>query len=74
MVDPLHVITPDDVQLKENLHFEVPPMSIIDRSVRHLRGKDIKSVKVVLNQTTCDVIWQREDHMNELYPNLFETA
>ncbi|MCI69764.1 hypothetical protein A2U01_0091027, partial [Trifolium medium] len=23
--DPSHVITPDDIQLKENLSFEVPP-------------------------------------------------
>lgn len=49
MVDPSHVITCDDVQLKENLSFEVPPMSIADRSVRHLRGKKIKLVKVIWN-------------------------
>lgn len=47
MADPSHVIAPDNVQLKENLSFEVPPMSIVDKCVRHLRGKEIKLVKVI---------------------------
>jgi len=41
MDDPSHIIMPDKVKLKENLSFEVPPMSIEDRSMKYLRGKEI---------------------------------
>jgi hypothetical protein len=42
MADPSHVITPDAIQLKENLSFEVPPMSIGERSTKLLRGKEVR--------------------------------
>lgn len=71
MADSSHVIAPDDVQLKENLSFEVPPMSIGDRSVKYLRGKEIRLVKVIWNQATGDATWEREDKMRELHPTLF---
>lgn len=54
MTDSSHVIALDDIQLKENLSFEVPPMSIGDRSVKYLRGKEIRLVKVIWNQATGD--------------------
>ena len=73
MADSSYVITPDDVQLKENLSFEVPPLSIADRSVRYLRGKEIMLVKVIWNQTTGNGTWEREDRMKELYPDMFVT-
>jgi hypothetical protein len=71
IADTTHVIAPDDIQLKENLSFEVPPMSIGDRSVKYLRGKEIRLVKVIWNQTTGDATWEREDKMKELHPTLF---
>lgn len=71
MADSSHVIAPDDIQLKENLSFEVPPMSIGDRSVKYLRGKEIRLVKVIWNQATGDTTWEREDKMRELHPTLF---
>lgn len=71
MTDPSYVITPGDVQLKENLSLEVPPMSIADRSVKHVRGKEIKLVNVIWNQTTYDATWEREDNMKELHSDLF---
>jgi len=74
MADPSHVIRPNDVQLKENFSFEVPPISISDRSVKFLRGREIPLVKVIWNQTTGDTTWEREDRMRELYPNLFESV
>ena len=47
MADSSHVITPDDIQLKDNLSFEVPPISIGDRSTRLLRGKEIPLIKII---------------------------
>ena len=48
-MDPSHVIEPDDIEMKDNLTFEVPPMKIEDRSVKNLRGKEIPLVKVIWN-------------------------
>ena len=47
--DQSHVIEPDDIEMKDNLTFEVPPMKIEDRSVKNLRGKEIPLVKVIWN-------------------------
>jgi hypothetical protein len=41
MDDPSHIIMPDKVELKENLSFEVPSMSIEDISEKYLRGKSL---------------------------------
>ncbi|MCI25454.1 hypothetical protein A2U01_0046645, partial [Trifolium medium] len=45
ILDPSHVIMPDDIQLKENLSFEVPPIKIADRKTKRLRTKEIPLVK-----------------------------
>jgi hypothetical protein len=74
MSDPSHVITPDDIQLKENLSFEVPPMRIGEKSTKLLRGREISLVKVIWNPKTGDATWEREDQMKKLYPNLFDTS
>ena len=63
--DPSHVIVPDEVQLKEDLSFEVPPIRIDDRRIKQLRGKEIPLVKVIWNPTTGDTTWEREDKMRE---------
>jgi hypothetical protein len=60
--------------LKDNLSFEVPPISIGDRSTRLLRGKEIPLVKIIWNQKTGDATWEREDQMMRLYPDLFATV
>ncbi|XP_073225754.1 uncharacterized protein [Cicer arietinum] len=54
MVDPPHIITPNDIQLKDNISFVIPPLSIGDRTTKHLRGKEIVLVKVIWDQTTGD--------------------
>ncbi|KAK2362677.1 hypothetical protein QL285_087718 [Trifolium repens] len=52
--DPSHVITPDDIQLRDNLSFEVPPIKIADRKMKRLRTKEIPLVKVIWNEATGD--------------------
>ncbi|KAK2436442.1 hypothetical protein QL285_021436 [Trifolium repens] len=69
--DPSHVITPDDIQLKENLSFEVPPVKIADRKMKRLRTKDIPLVKIIWNEATGDATWEIESKMKEQYPELF---
>ncbi|WJX45504.1 hypothetical protein P8452_32379 [Trifolium repens] len=69
--DPSHVITPDDIQLKENLSFEVPPVKVADRKMKRLRTKDIPLVKIIWNEATGDATWELESKMKEQYPELF---
>jgi hypothetical protein len=69
--DPSHVITPDDIQLKENLSFEVPPVKIADRKMKRLRTKEIPLVKIIWNEATGDATWELESKMKEQYPELF---
>ncbi|MCI79551.1 hypothetical protein A2U01_0100822, partial [Trifolium medium] len=66
-----HVITPDDIQLRENLSFEVPPVKIVDRKIKWLRTKEIPLVKVIWNETIGDATWELESKMKEQHPELF---
>ncbi|KAK2401008.1 hypothetical protein QL285_050644 [Trifolium repens] len=70
--DPSHVITPDDIQLRDDLSFEVPPIKIADRKMKRLRTKEIPLVKVIWNEATGDTTWELESKMRELYPSLFD--
>ncbi|MCI34987.1 hypothetical protein A2U01_0056208, partial [Trifolium medium] len=69
--DPSHVITPDDIQLRENLSFEVLPVKIADRKMKRLWTKEIPLVKVIWNEATGDATWELESKMKEQYPGLF---
>ncbi|XP_073226994.1 uncharacterized protein [Cicer arietinum] len=71
MVDPSHIIMLDDIQLKKNIYFVIPPLSIGDRTTNHIQGKEITLVNVIWDQTTGDATWELEEKMRELYPNLF---
>ncbi|XP_058784492.1 uncharacterized protein LOC131659297 [Vicia villosa] len=72
--DPSHVITSDDIQLKENLSFEVPPLKIGDKKIKRLRNKEILLVKVIWNEATGDATWELESMTKEQYPELFNTV
>ncbi|CAJ2651612.1 unnamed protein product [Trifolium pratense] len=69
--DPSHVIKPDDIHLKENMSFEVPPIKIADRKMKLLRTKEIPLVKVIWNEATGDATWELESKIKEQYPELF---
>ena len=47
MVDPTHVLKQDDVQVREDLTMGVGPVRIMDYQVKQLRGKEIRTVKVL---------------------------
>ena len=71
--DPSHVIREDDVQLKDNLTFDVAPVRIEDRRVKQLRNKEVPLVKVIWNQATGDATWELEEKMREQYPEFFQS-
>lgn len=47
MIGPSHIIMPYDICLKKNILFEVPIISIVDRSIKYLREKKIMLIKVI---------------------------
>ncbi|XP_050909712.1 uncharacterized protein LOC127123545 [Lathyrus oleraceus] len=73
ILDPSHVIQLDVVQVIENLTVETLPLRIEDREVKHLRDKEIASVKVSWGGSIGgSVMWELESHMRESYPELFQ--
>jgi len=47
VADPTHVLEQDDVQVRENLTLGVGPVIILDSEVKQLRGKEIRTVKIL---------------------------
>ena len=47
VTSPDHVLEADDVHVREDLTIPVGPVRILDSQVKHLRGKEIKTVKVL---------------------------
>ena len=52
--DPAHVLEAEDIQIREDLTVEVPPIALEDRKVEERRGKAVSLVKVIWNQRTGD--------------------
>src|ERR1044072_9337457 len=71
MADESHVLEQNNVELRDNLTMEVPPIKIVDRSIKRLRNKEVPLVKVIWNQATGDATWEVEDKMRESHPELF---
>ena len=46
------------------------PVQILDSQVKKLRGKEIKTVKV-LWEITQEMTWEMEDRMRQSYSHLF---
>lgn len=54
MIEPSDFITLDEIQLKENLCFEVPSMNIGEITTKLLKGNNVSLVKVIWNQGSGD--------------------
>ena len=62
-----HVLESYEVQVREDLTMPVGPVRILDAQVKQLRGKEIRTVKVLWDEMT----WEMEDLMRRSYPHLF---
>jgi len=71
VADPSHVLELDDIQIREDLTVNTGPVRILDSQVKRLRGKEIKTVKVLWDETTQEMTWEMEDRMKQSYPYLF---
>ncbi|XP_058741178.1 uncharacterized protein LOC131613535 [Vicia villosa] len=75
VLDPLHVIQMDDIQVRDNLIVEASPMRIEEREMKQLRGKEIALVKVSWGGPAGEsLMWEREDQMRESYPLLCQSG
>ena len=54
MFDPAHVLEVEDIQIREDLTVEVPPIALRDSKVEERRGKVVSLVKVIWDRRTGD--------------------
>ncbi|WMV09499.1 hypothetical protein MTR67_002884 [Solanum verrucosum] len=67
-----YIIKWDSIVLDKDLQYEEESIAILDRDVRKLRTKEIKSVKVQLKHRPIEeATWETERDMQDKYPQLF---
>jgi len=71
IASPDHVLESDEVQVREDLTMPVGPVRILDTQVKQLRGKELKTVKVLWDEATQEMTWEMEELMRKSYPHLF---
>jgi len=71
VLDPIHILQFDSIQVKENMSFEVKPIRILDSQVKQLLGRSIPMVKVLWDLIIRDSTWEIEEEIRASYPNLF---
>ena len=71
IASPDHVLESDEVQVREDLTMPVRPVRILDTQVKRLRGKELKTMKVLWDEATQEMTWEMEDLMRKSYPHLF---
>ena len=69
--DPSHVLEVEDVQIREDLTMEVPPVALEDSRVEERRGKLVSLVKVIWDRRTGDSTWELEEDIRKSHPHLF---
>ena len=71
MFDLTHVLETEDIQIREDLTVEVPPIALEDSKVEERRGITVSLVKVNCDQRTGDSTWELEQDMRKSHPHLF---
>jgi len=69
--DPTHVLEAEDIQIREDLTVEVPPIALEESKVEERRGKTVSLVKVIWDRRTGDSTWELEEDMRKSLPHLF---
>ncbi|XP_047168486.1 uncharacterized protein LOC124837222 [Vigna umbellata] len=69
--DISHVMEVDDILVKEDLTIDVRPVRVLNVQTKMLRGKDIRTVKVLRDEATQEITWEFEEVMKKEYPYLF---
>ena len=69
--DPARVLEAEDIQIKEDLSVELPPMAFEDIKVEERKGKLVSLVKVIRDRRTGNSTWDLEEDMRNSHPHLF---
>jgi hypothetical protein len=71
--DLSYVISKEDVQLDVNLSYIEHPVAVVNKEVRHLRSKEIVSMKVLWKGPSDEeTTWKPKEVMCAKYPYLFK--
>ncbi|GJY07585.1 hypothetical protein Tco_0374639, partial [Tanacetum coccineum] len=74
LVDENLVISLEEIQLDDKLHFIEEPIKIMGREVKQLKQSRIPIVKVRWNsRRRPEYTWEREDFFKRNYPHLFSS-
>ena len=57
--------------MRENLTLGVGSVRILDSQAKQLKGKKLRTVKVLWDETTQEMTWEMEDLIRKSYPHLF---
>ena len=57
--------------MREDLTMGVGLVRILDPQVKQLRGKEIRTMKVLWEEVTQEMTWEMEDVMRRSYAHLF---
>ena len=71
IADLSHVLESDEMQIREDLTVNTGPVQILDSQVKKLQGKEIRTVKVLWDEATQEIIWEIEDRIRQSYSYLF---
>ena len=55
--NPAHVLEAEDIQIREDLTVEVPPIALENSKVEERREKTVSLVKVMWDRRTGDSTW-----------------
>jgi len=69
--DPAHVLEAEDIQIREDLTVEVPPIALEDSRVEEHHGKTVSLVKVISDRRTGNSTSELEEDMRKSHPHLF---
>ena len=69
--DPTHVLEAEDIQIREDLTLEVPPIALEESWLEERRGKSVSLVQVIWDRRTEDSTWELEEDMRRSHPHLF---
>jgi len=65
------VLESENVQIREDLTMEVPPVALEESRVEERQGKLVSLVKVISDRRTSDSTWELEEDMRKSHPHLF---
>lgn len=68
---PYNILKNESIDLQANLSYEEKPLKILEQRERKLRNRTMKFVIVHWKDHTADeATWEKEEEMNQLYPQL----